>query len=454
MSIRHRLIVWLLSSVLAGGLIAAGVVFFQAREEANELFDYQLRQLALTLRDRIYLPSQLAEVLQGEEALDFVIQVWAPDGTRLYNSHPRLRVPGAVQIGFSDVQGDDERWRVFAIQQRGLTIQVAQPLSERGRLALAAAWRTLIPFLVALPLMGFLIWRLVGRELRFLESTAQAIARRTPEALEPIAGGEIPEEIQPLVAALNGLLGRLGSALTQQRHFIADAAHELRTPLTALRLQLQLAERAQDASERAKAHGMLREGIARATRVVEQLLALARQDPDAPVEGEAPVDLAELARSVADAQAPAAEAKGLSLAVDAPGPVVVQGERDALRALLENLVDNAIRYTPSGNVTVRAGIDGDPFLEVEDTGPGIPRAERERVFDRFYRGEATAGSGSGLGLAIVRRIAQRHGGEVQLLDSSAGTGLRVRVIFPPRENDRPNPSRIPVDGNSTGYRPI
>lgn len=433
MSIRHRLIVWLLSSVLAGGLLAAGVVFFQAREEANELFDYQLRQLALTLRDRIYMPSQLAEVLQGEEALDFVIQVWAPDGTRLYNSHPRLRVPGAVQIGFGNVQGDDEQWRVFAIQQRGLTIQVAQPLSERGRLALAAAWRTLIPFLIALPLMGFLIWRLVGRELRFLESTAQAIARRTPEALEPITGGEVPEEIQPLVAALNGLLGRLGSALTQQRHFIADAAHELRTPLTALRLQLQLAERAQDASEREKAHGMLREGIARATRVVEQLLALARQDPDVPVEGEAPVDLAELAKSVADAQAAAAQAKGLSLGVETSGPVVVTGERDALRALLENLVDNAIRYTPSGHVTVRASAEGTgSFLEVEDTGPGIPPAERERVFDRFYRGDTTAGSGSGLGLAIVRRIAERHGGRVELLDSRQGTGLRVRVLLPAR----------------------
>jgi len=433
MSIRHRLIVWLLSSVLAGGLIAAGVVFVQARAEANELFDYQLRQLALTLRDRIYLPSQLAEVLQGEEALDFVIQVWAPDGTRLYNSHPRLVVPGAVQIGFSDVDGPDERWRVFAIQQRGLTIQVAQPLSERSRLALAAAWRTLIPFLVALPLIGLLIWRLVGRELRFLESTALDIARRTPESLEPIVVGEeaIPEEIQPLVTALNGLLGRLGHALTQQRHFIADAAHELRTPLTALRLQLQLAERAQDAVEREKAHGMLREGIARATRVVEQLLALARQDPDAPVEGSAPVDIAELAKSVAHAQEPAAAACGLSLAIEASEPVIVRGEPDALRALLENLVDNAIRYTPSGGVTVRATRDADDaVLEVEDTGPGIPDAERARVFDRFYRGESAATGGSGLGLAIVRRIAQRHRGRVELLDTVDGTGLRVRVTLP------------------------
>jgi two-component system OmpR family sensor kinase len=168
MSIRRRLLVWLLSSVLAGGLLAAGVVFFQARDAANELFDYQLRQLALTLRDRIYMPTQLAEVLQGEEALDFVIQVWAPDGTRLYVSHPRLHVPSAVELGFSEVRADDDRWRVFAIQQRGLTIQVAQPLSARARLAFDAAWRTLIPFLVALPLMGLLIWGLVGRELRFL----------------------------------------------------------------------------------------------------------------------------------------------------------------------------------------------------------------------------------------------------------------------------------------------
>lgn len=431
MSLRHRLLVWLLSSVLAGGLVAAGVVFFQAREEANELFDYQLRQLALTLRDRTYLPSQLAEVLQGEEALDFVIQVWAPDGTRLYNSHPRLRVPGAVQIGFSDVQGPDERWRVFAIQQRGLTIQVAQPLSVRGELALAAAWRTLIPFLVALPLMGLLIWRLVGRELRFLESTAQAVARRTPESLEPITGEAVPDEIQPLVAALNGLLARLGHALTQQRHFIADAAHELRTPLTALRLQLQLAERAHDSAERDKAHGMLREGIARATRVVEQLLALARQDPDVPVESSAQVDLAELAKSVAHAQEPAAAARGLSLGVEVSGPVVVMGEPDALRAMLENLVDNAIRYTPSGRVTVRAWREGgDAMLEVEDTGPGIPAAERARVFDRFYRGDSVASGGSGLGLAIVRRIAERHRGQVTLLDPHAGRGLRVGVKLP------------------------
>ncbi len=429
-SIRRRLIVWLLSSVLAGGLAAAGVVFVQARAEVNEIFDYQLRQLALTLRDRTYFARQLAEVLQGEEALDFVIQVWAADGTPLYESHPRQHVPGAVQLGFGRVENAQGKWRVFAIQQRGLTIQVAQPMAVRNAVAFSAALRTLLPFLVALPLLGLLIWRLVGRELRFLESTARAVARRTPESLEPIRERGVPDEIVPLVSALNGLLARLGGALAHQRRFVADAAHELRTPLTALRLQLQLAERARDEVERAKAHAMLREGIARAVRLVEQLLALARLDPDAVPES-APVDLAELVRSVAQAQEPNAAAQGLALSARSDAPVVVRAEPHALRTLLDNLVDNAIRYTPRGGVVLRAAREGErAVLEVEDTGPGIAPAERERVFDRFYRGEGAAPGGSGLGLAIVRRIAERHGGRVALLDPREGHGLRVRVELP------------------------
>ena len=431
MSMRRRLLFWLLSSVLAGGLAAAAVVFFQARSEANDLFDYQLRQLALTLRDRTFSARELAEALQGEEASDFVIQVWGRDGTRLYVSHPQLRVPGAVQLGFSDIETPEGRWRVFAIQQRGLTIQVAQPQAVREGLALAAAWRTLMPFLVALPLMGLLIWRLVGHEVKFLESTAQAVAKRTPESLEPIGGERVPEEIQPLVGALNGLLGRLGAALAHQRQFTADAAHELRTPLTALRLQLQLAERARDDAEREKAHGMLRDGIARAVHLVEQLLTLARQDPEAPMATPVDVDIAELARTIAEAEESVIAEKGLALATRIEVPVVVRGDRAALRALMENLVDNAIRYTPTGSVTVRAYRQGgDAIFEVEDSGPGIPAAERARVFDRFYRGEAAAEGGTGLGLAIVRRIAERHGGTVELHDPPAGQGVLVRVKLP------------------------
>ncbi|HXF81075.1 MAG TPA: ATP-binding protein [Usitatibacter sp.] len=430
MSIRRRLLVWLLAAVLAGGLTAAGVVFFQARAEANDLFDYQLRQLALTLRDRTFIPSEFAEALQGEEALDFAIQVWGADGTKLYESHRSLRVPGAVQLGFTTQDSPSGRWRIFAIQQRGLTIQVAQPVVVRDRLAVDAALRTLLPFVVALPLMGLLIWRLVGQEMKVLESTASAVARRTPESLEPIATRSVPAEIQPLVLALNGLLGRLGAALSGQRQFIADAAHELRTPLTALKLQLQLAERARDDAERERAHAMLGEGIARAVRLVEQLLALARLDPDAPARRDA-LDLAILAHAVAQAHAARAAEARLTLEADAQEPVPVRGDRAALETLLDNLVDNALRYTRAGGVVVRARREGPgAVLEVEDTGPGIAPGERQRVFDRFYRGESAPTGGTGLGLAIVKRIAERHGATVELGDGAGGTGLRAVVRFP------------------------
>lgn len=430
-SIRRRLLVWLLSSVLAGGLAASVVVFIQARQELNLLFDYQLRQLALTLRDRTYWPRKLEEVLQGEETLEFLIQVWSADGTLLYASHPEYAIPGGVQLGFGDVRTSHGRWRVFATQQRGLTMQVAQPMALRDRVALTVSLRTMLPFLAALPLMGFLIWILVGRELKSLESTTQAVARRSPESLEPIETREVPEEIQPLVTALNGLLARLGGALERQREFIGDAAHELRTPLTALRLQLQLAERARDDEARAQAHARLREGIARAVHLVEQLLVLARQDPDAPVESAGEVDLTQLARGVVEAHQPAAAARGLDLAVEAAEPVAIAGDRAALRTLIDNLVDNALRYTPSGRVAVRVAREGgSAVLEVEDTGPGIAETERGRVFDRFYRGEAAAEGGSGLGLAIVKRVAERHGGQVELLGARQGAGLRVRIVLP------------------------
>jgi two-component system OmpR family sensor kinase len=431
-SIRRDLLAWLLSSVLAGGLAASAVVFFQARAEANELFDYQLRQLALTLRDRSYTPRQLAEVLQGEDALDFVIGVWGPDGTPLYLSHPRLQFPGAVQLGLSEVDAPEGSWRVFAIQQRGLTIQVAQPMAVRRSLAFATAGRTLLPFLLALPLMGLLIWRLVGRALAPLESTARAVAERTPQSLAPVHTAGVPEEVRPLVDALNDLLARLDAALGQQRQFIADAAHELRTPLTALRLQLQLAERAQDEAARNSAHTALRQGILRATHLVGQLLALARQDPDAPIAPALPVDLAGLAAEVAEAHAAIAQDRGLTLRVEAAGSVPVRADAAALRTLVDNLVDNALRYTAAGGATIRARRESDAaVLEVEDTGPGIPEAERERVFDRFHRGEGAAGGGSGLGLAIARRIAERHGGRISLGAGAGGRGLLARVVLPP-----------------------
>ena len=273
------------------------------------------------------------------------------------------------------------------------------------------------------------------RGLRPLSRFAQALKARSPESLDPVPGLAAPQEVEPLIAALNDLLGRMQAAQAMQRAFVADAAHELRSPLAALQLQLQLVERAESTEARVEAIAELKAGLERATHTVQQMLTLARLEPGAAERVRAPVSLADLTRGVVLEQAPLAEARGIDLGlVAADAAAVVAGDAEALRILLANLVGNALRYTPSGGqVDVACGmVDGQACLEVADSGPGIPPAERERVFDRFYRGvvsgEGGTRGGSGLGLSIVRAIVERHGAHV-ILDEAVLGGLRVRVIF-------------------------
>lgn len=432
-SIRRKLLAWLLAAVMLAGLAAAWGVYRQARAELDEVFDYHLRQMALSLRDSsfgvpVVDPTELAS------EFDFSIQIWGRDGSRLYFSRPDVVLPNHARLGYDNIQTRDGHWRVFAIQERGTTIQVAQPMTIRNRLAAGSALRTLVPFLLLLPALGLLVWITVGRELRPLESVAQAVRRRNASALDPLPEAQLPDEVSPLVSALNGLLERLGRALTAQRDFVADAAHELRTPLAALRLQMQLAERAASEADRAAAFAALGSGLTRATRIVEQLLTLARQEPDAAAPALEAVDLAALARSVVGERSPLADDKSIDLGVGDAESLTVQADPDGLRIALANLVDNALRYTPrGGRVDVVVRREGDvAVLEVIDNGPGIPATERERVFDRFYRraGAVGDGTGSGLGLAIVREIARRHGATVTLGDAPGGQGLAARLNIP------------------------
>ena len=232
------------------------------------------------------------------------------------------------------------------------------------------------------------------------------------------------------MVALNALLQRLGQSLETQRAFVADAAHELRSPLTALKLQLQLLKRAGSEAERSAAADALAAGIERAARLVEQLLALARSEPGAAAAAQR-LDLSELVREAVADTVPLALSRGTQFELSAGQPVWVDGDAAALRVLARNLADNAVRYAPRGaRVEVQVSQpDGVPMLQVDDSGPGIPPAERERVFDRFYRRGLAEESGSGLGLAIVRSVAQRHGATVALDDSPLG-GLRVTLRFP------------------------
>ena len=281
-----------------------------------------------------------------------------------------------------------------------------------------------------LPVLGVAIWLIVGTQLKPLENVAALVRERQADALEPLPEAFLPEEVKPLVDALNGLLGRLRTALEVQQEFVADAAHELRTPLTAIRLQLQLAERAVDPAERAAAFRDLKGGVDRTVRLVEQLLTLARQEA-APAAQES-VALDELAREVVAGLAPIADSRGQDLGVSDAVPATVHGDPNALRTLLRNLVDNACRYTPEGGrIDVSVGVaDAAPFLRVTDTDPGIPARERERVFDRFYRRMGSEVPGTGLGLAIVQSIARSHCAAVELAENPAGPGLQATVRFP------------------------
>jgi two-component system OmpR family sensor kinase len=316
-----------------------------------------------------------------------------------------------------------------------LTISVAQPMRVRNQLAADAAWSTLKPFFVLLPVLGVLIWVLVSRGLRPLGRIARSVQARTPDSLEPLQEVDAPDEVKPLVFSLNDLLARLKSALDAQRAFVADAAHELRTPLTALQLQVQLVERAESDEGRAAALGELKNGLQRTIHAVQQLLTLARQEPGAAEYRIAAVSLASLVRGAVLEHQRLAEAKSIDLgATQTDEAALVSGDADALRILLANLVSNALRYTPSGGrVDVSCGSrEGVAFVDVADSGPGIPAVERERVFDRFYRrggDSADSSTGSGLGLSIVRTIADRHGAQVSLDDSESG-GLLVQVSFP------------------------
>lgn len=435
-SIRKQLLVGLLAAVLVAGLIAAWGVYQRAYDELSELLDYQLKQMALSLRDQSFAPFPGGRPAL-EEGFDFAIQIWSEDGIRMYFSTPQSGLPNRARLGYATVETSEGDWRVFSIQQRGQILQVAQPMAVRQRLAAAAALRTLAPFLVLLPALGLLIWFIVGRGLTPLVAVAGAVKARTPAALHPLPERDLPEEIQPLVTALNDLLARLGRTLAAQRNFVADAAHELRTPLTALRLQVQLAERAQEPVERASAFATLRQGLERATHLVEQLLTLARQEPEAADQPFAPVQLGELVHEVVSALEPLAAARSIDLGVTRNEGGTIRGAREGLRTLLMNLVDNAIRYTPAGgHVDVASYREGArAVLAVTDTGPGVPPEERERVFDRFYRRVGSETSGSGLGLSIVRNIAQRHGAQVMLDSGPAGRGLSVCVVFPPHEGE-------------------
>jgi two-component system OmpR family sensor kinase len=429
-SIRRQLLLSLLGALTVAGLGTAVGVYIQAWHEVNALFDYQLKQIALSLRDHAATAVAVAASTEDAEH-EVVIQIWDEAGLHLYHSHPG-HPPPQTGVGWTTTTTPHGTWHVFSLHDDDRIIQVAQPLEVRRAMATAMVIRTLLPWLVVLPMLGGVIWWLVSRGLRPLTAVAQAVNTRTPQALEPLPVTAVPQEVQPLVTALNTLLQRLAIALAAQQAFLADAAHALRTPLTAVSLQTQVVARAREDTERQQALATLQQGVQRVTHLVQQLLTLAREAPDAAQRPFGLVDLPLLLSTVIADQAPIAAEKMIDLGLTRADPASIAGDTDSVRLLLENLLDNALRYTAVGGV-VDVSIMNKPCavcVEIADTGPGIPPEDLVRVFDRFYRRAAPGIPGSGLGLAIVKTIAERHHATVSLSARASGVGLVVRVTFP------------------------
>ena len=428
-SIRQRLLLGLLGATLLCVLGAGASLYFSLLEETNEVGDLQLRQLAVAVPNEFAPDTAVASPQDPEEA--YVLQSWDAKGALVYAAPGKPQLPNYLLDGYTRVKVDGKRWRLYGVTRRGRYVQVAQTMTVRRQLAASMAWRAGSPLLVFAGVLALLIVAVVARALKPLDRLADSVAGRSPDALTPLPTDEMPPELRPVVLALNGLMQKFDEAITAQRTFVADAAHELRSPLTALKLQLQVAERATSDEARGAALKKLHDRLDRSTHLVRQLLSLARHEAALAPSKLQTVDLGELlAGAVADHGA-LADSREIDLGVVAPAQVLVDGDPDGLQVLLNNLVDNALRYTQAGGTVdlQAASVDGRAMLRVRDNGPGVPEPHRARLFDRFYRPDGNDAWGCGLGLSIVRNIADHHQAEIDLAESGEGRGLCVSVWF-------------------------
>ncbi len=447
-SLRGRLLAGVLSSVALAWIGVSISGYRSARSELDEIFDAHLAQSTALLVAQ--LPGGDEEDDEDHElelefehapllhryARNVAFQVWER-GRRLRIhsvSAPRERL-SPEEDGFSTATSDGRRWRVFstwALDGRAL-VQVGERMDARDAVSREIAEHLLVPVVVALPLLAFALLIAIGRSLAPLAAIANAVARREPARLEPLAMADAPVEIRPLVERLNTLFARIAQGLERERAFTSDAAHELRTPLAAIRAQAQVAHDATDDAERRRALGRVMAGCDRAAHLSDQLLTLARLEAGALQSRMGACDLVPVAREVLAELAPDALARRATLELVGDELAVVHGDETLLHILLRNLADNALRYGPvGGHVRVSLHRAGETCeLRVADEGPGLTSGEAARVTERFYRGSETSESGAGLGLSIAERIAELHGAELAFGQAPGGRGLEVRVRFDP-----------------------
>jgi two-component system sensor histidine kinase TctE len=409
---------------------------------------------------RLKQPEVAAEVLRADDADKVYFQVLGARGEFIAGDRD-LPVPDEAPLAAQDLRYRDDEVHADAVRvayvwlpptgvpgEQPPLVQVAETLDKRARLATEIIKGVIVPQFVVLPLAVLLVWFALARGIKPLNELQQRIRRRESHDLSPLQERDVPEEVAPLVGAINDLLTRLDQSMSTQKHFLADAAHQLKTPLAGLRMQAELAEREIDAGQqdpqqlkRSLRH--IAHASERAAHMVNQLLAMARAESKDMARRPEAVNLVQLARETVRDFVPKAMDKRIDLGYEGPDEDQrlhgnLMGQPVMVRELVRNLVDNALQYTPAGG-TVTVRVVDDPFgqvvvLQVEDTGPGVPEAERALVLQPFYRALGTNVDGSGLGLAIVAEIVAQHGAELAIAEArprsvAAAQGMGPGALF-------------------------
>lgn len=458
LSLRSRLR-WMIISVVIVVLLPLGLFSYtRTLNETEELLDGRLTQSARTLD--VLIQNIGIDVLRSKDDGELVVPVVGRDaekrevhahthelnvGYQVFDMQNRMRlttanlaqlpIPKTLVSGFESHEFDGFRWRIFTLvdQAGGVVIRMGERDQSRHDIAHALSLDLGLPQLFGLPLLALLVGWAVGRGLRPLERLTQALASRAPGGRQPIQLDRAPEELQPVVTALNTQLERLEDALERERRFSADVAHELRTPLASTMIHLDSAMSTEVPSNTRTALVSAQAGLSRLARRIEQLLALARLEEGAAAGQRSEVNLVDVAMNVIDELAPLLGESGVDFAfLEHDASLKMQGYEAALAALLRNLIENAMHHVPAGG-QVQLSLERYSevaVIDVVDNGPGIPAERRASVFARFHREASSSGDGYGLGLSIVQRAAQLHGATIELLDAPSGRGLRVRVAIP------------------------
>lgn len=451
-SIRRRLLITLLSAIMLAWVFMAISSYLDIRHQIEQLLDAQLAQSARVLLafNTTNLEDQSGET-EPRETPDhhmpefqerlfghrfenkLVLQIWGRHDKLMMKSPNAPLFPlSDKEYGFDNQKILEHEWRVFSLPDDNspLVVKVGERMDVRKKLIASTALRTLLPIVIALPVLALLIWFGIGRGMAPLVKLANQVAHRAPSYLEAIESRGVPVEVKPLVDSLNLLFQRLDMAFDRERRFTADAAHELRTPLAGLKAQAHVALKSKNEQNKKKALNLVVEGVDRASHLVQQLLTLARLDPEAGITEYEEVELGAVMVDVLTDLVPYTKSKNIRISCADEGRGLIKGNKGALAILMRNLIDNAIRYTPEGgriHVSINR-VNKYFLLRIADSGPGIPPGDREQVFKRFYRRLGNQAPGSGLGLSIVTRIAELHHAAIKL-DRSSLNGLQVDVVF-------------------------